>query len=55
MTREPRTDLSKLNIVLVKLLLHDLLEHLERQLVSFDKGHLLAHVSSIHDTGVAES
>lgn len=34
-------DLSKLDIVLVQLLLHDLLQRLERELVCLDKGHLL--------------
>lgn len=34
-------DLRKLNIVLVELLLHDLLEYLQGQRLRFGKGHLL--------------
>lgn len=36
------TYLCQLDIVLVELLLHDLLEDLECELVRFEKGHLLA-------------
>lgn len=41
-------DLRKLNIALVELLLHNLLEHLQRQRLRFGEGHLL--VISILET-----
>lgn len=50
---ERRSYLGKLHIVLVQLLLHDLLEHLQSQLVSLDQGHLLGrqllcHLEQLH-------